>query len=96
MSGPLKIEEVALLGIVKNYAGIRSEIAQEAVKVVDSPNFSYLMALYSLDSMLQRHYMMVNPIDRTYTLTPVGVSALYSGVERLNKLTQTFNALKGA
>lgn len=93
-AGPLQMEEIALLGIVNSYVGIRSEVAKEAVAMMHSPNFTYLTALYHLDSLRVRNFVMVSPISRTYTLTPAGVSALYEGVERMNKLTQTFTNLK--
>lgn len=91
---PLQVEEVTLLSLVNGYTGIRSELANEAVKVIDSPNFTHLVALYHLDSLRTRQYVLVDPVSRFYTLTPTGLSALYEGIERMNRLTQTFTALK--
>lgn len=93
-AGPLQVEEIALLGLIHSHLGIRSELANEAVKMVDSQSFTHLVALYHLDSLRTRHYVLVDPVSRAYTLTPAGVSALYEGVERMNKLTQTFTTLK--
>ena len=93
-AGPLQVEEIALLGLIHSHIGIRSELADEAVKIVNSQNFTHLVALYHLDSLRARHYALVNPVSRTYTLTPNGLAALYEGVERMNKLTQTFITLK--
>lgn len=93
-ASPLQVEEIALLGLINNYVGIRSELAQGAVKMVNSPNFTHLVALYHLDSLRKRQYVLVDPVSRAYTLTPTGFSALYEGVERMNKLANAFTNLK--
>lgn len=91
---PLKVEEVAILGLVNRYVGLRSAIADEAVKVVDSPSFTHSTALFSLDFLVRCRLVAVDPVNRACTLTPAGVSALYENVERMQRLTQILETMK--